>query len=407
MTSFYQDFGSFSTPLFPSCDEQVFNILKEKGNLVAQLDTLKSMFEALRPEITKAVESFFETHRISPKTSESVSQIQLPCESATNPRRPVTVVSTALTPSPSQSYRKSNRGRPAVDPVLMFKIIYLGTQFHLADERLVEEILDRTTFRHFLDVAPGRCPSRQTIWKYREIFKETSLQQHISKELMDASQNLMQDDGEDARIIDSSFTEAPVQHNTPDENLLIKHGAGKHLWPDQPHKKSHKDIDARWTKKGGKSFYGYKFHVKVSAKTKLILNVFTTPANVHDSQIIAPLLDASDKGRELFADAGYQGKLQESIIRSFGMTPVICEKAQRGKKLTETQKANNRRKSKTRCRIEHVFGFIEKTMGGSIVRYVGQRRCEAHHWMTAFCYNVCRLLTLRRMRQAANRPALC
>ena len=31
-------------------------------------------------------------------------------------------------------------------------------------------------------------------------------------------------------------------------------------------KKRHKDTDARWTKKGGQKFYGYKTHTKIDAK---------------------------------------------------------------------------------------------------------------------------------------------
>ena len=30
------------------------------------------------------------------------------------------------------------------------------------------------------------------------------------------------------------------------------------------------DVDARWTKKGGDKFYGYKNHAKVDTKSKLI-----------------------------------------------------------------------------------------------------------------------------------------
>ncbi len=44
-----------------------------------------------------------------------------------------------------------------------------------------------------------------------------------------------------------------------------------------------------------------------------------------------------------------------------------------------------------RCRIEHVYGFIEKTMGGSIVRCVGFKRTEALQYLTVFVYNLCRV----------------
>ena len=86
--------------------------------------------------------------------------------------------------------------------------------------------------------------------------------------------------------------------------------------PDQPGQvrryinlvKKHKDValdfigiytvedvlDARWTKKGGETFYGYKNHAKVCRKTKLIMGYDTTSASVHDSKRGAELVDSND-----------------------------------------------------------------------------------------------------------------
>ena len=74
----------------------------------------------------------------------------------------------------------------------------------------------------------------------------------------------------EGKIIDASFVVSPRQRNTREENQTIKKGEGDSLWNDNPHKKCHKDIDARWTKKRGDTFYGYKNHAKVCRKTKLI-----------------------------------------------------------------------------------------------------------------------------------------
>jgi len=76
----------------------------------------------------------------------------------------------------------------------------------------------------------------------------------------------------EGQMIDASFTIAPRQRNTREENEKIKNGEGDGLWNDKPHKKSHKDIDARWTKKNHETFYGYKNHAKVDAKSKFINN---------------------------------------------------------------------------------------------------------------------------------------
>jgi IS5 family transposase len=165
-------------------------------------------------------------------------------------------------------------------------------------------------------------------------------------------------------IIDASFVVAPRQRNTREENKAIKEGRGSELWNDKPHKKSHKDVDARWTEKRGEKFYGYKMHAKADQRHKMVLKYDTTSANVHDSKGYEPLLDESDEGKELYLDAGYES--QEPIVERHRMKPVICEKGHRNHPLTDEQKKKNREKSKTRCLVEHVFGFMEQSMCGLI-----------------------------------------
>ena len=42
----------------------------------------------------------------------------------------------------------------------------------------------------------------------------------------------------------------------------------------------------------------------------------------------------------------------------------------------EGQKASNKEKSKTRVRVEHIFGFVENSMNGSFVRTIGLARAK-------------------------------
>ena len=50
-------------------------------------------------------------------------------------------------------------------------------------------------------------------------------------------------------MIDASFTISPRHRNTREENEKIKNGEGDFLSNDNKHKKSHKDIDTRCSKK--------------------------------------------------------------------------------------------------------------------------------------------------------------
>lgn len=294
--------------------------------------------------------------------------------------------------------KTSRAGRPAKDPVLMFKILILQRLYGLSDQQTEFMILDRKSFQRFPGIVNARdVPDRNTIWQYRERFTKLDLMRKLFNEFHERllEEGLICQEG---KMIDGSFVVAPKQRNTREENKQIKQGKGSELWKDQPRKKCQKDIDARWTKKAGQSYYGYKAHVKADIGSKFIDAVHTTAANVHDSQVIEPLLDELDQGQELYADSGYSGREQEALIRKHGMQPQVCEKGCRHKALTEKQKAENWEKSKKRCRIEHIFGFMEGALKGLVVRTIGAVRAGANVLLTALVYNVMRYVQIKELK---------
>src|ERR1035437_11118003 len=56
----------------------------------------------------------------------------------------------------------------------------------------------------------------------------------------------------------------------------------------------------------------------------------------------------------------------------------------------------NRKKSKVRVRIEHVFGAQENAPGGRIIRTIGAVRARAQIGLQNLVYNVRRLVILER-----------
>ena len=291
---------------------------------------------------------------------------------------------------------KDSRGRRPHDPVLMFTIVMFGVRFRVSDEELAFLLRDSYSFRVFLSLPEDYCISRQAIWQYREYFTNGGLCETLAREHVDelSEAGLI---GTEARILDGSFVEARKQRNTREENRLIKkeNKTAQDLWGDQPAKARQKDTDARWAKKGNEPHFGYKAHAYADEKSKLVVYVHTTPANVHDSQVLENVLGDDDRGMSFFADSAYSGKPQLDIIKSFGMYPLVCEKGTSKTPLTEEQNARNRKKSSRRCRIEHIFGFIENSMGGSFVRCVGIKRTAAYQWLTMFAYNLCRQVQLQ------------
>ncbi|MFW6130733.1 MAG: IS5 family transposase [Atribacterota bacterium] len=293
--------------------------------------------------------------------------------------------------------KKSNAGAKRFDVVMMFKILILQRYYGLGDTQIEYQILDRLSFKKFLGLESGdKVPDEKTVWAFREILTSTGL---IEK-LFNKFRNYLEERGlimNEGKMVDASFTVAPRQRNTREENKMIKEGKGEELWNDKPNKKRHKDIDARWTKKNNETFYGYKNHAKVDNKSKFIDKYKVTDASIHDSQPLDDLLEEQDTGQEFYADSAYTGDDQEKVIDKYKMNNKVHEKGYRNKPLTEEQKVNNNEKSKTRARVEHVFGFMEQSMNGMAVRSVGMVRATALIGLINLTYNLFRYEQIVRL----------
>jgi len=286
--------------------------------------------------------------------------------------------------------KKSNAGAKPFDVVMMFKIMILQRYYGLGDSQIEYQILDRLSFKKFLGVESGdKVPDEKTVWLFRENLTNKGLVKDIFAQfnLFLENKGLIINEG---KMVDASFTLAPRQRNTREENKIIKAGQGDGLWNELPNKKRHKDIDARWTKKNGETFYGYKTHAKVDTKSKFIDKYIVTDASVHDSQPLDKLLTEKDENQDFHADSAYTGEEQEKTIKKYKMNNKVNEKGYRNSPLTDEQIASNREKSKTRARVEHVFGFMEQSMNGLFLRSVGITRATGIIGLISLTYNLFR-----------------
>jgi transposase, IS5 family len=291
---------------------------------------------------------------------------------------------------------KGKGGRPPFDKLMMFKALVLQGLYNLSDDQLEYQIVDRSSFKRFLGLKKAdKVPDAKTFWHFREQLIEKDAIEGLFKafnERLDKA-GVFANEG---KMVDASFVEAPRQRNSKDENDHIKStGTAPEQWADKPHKLCQKDIDARWTKKNGVTFFGYKNHVKADTKTKLIEEYSVTDASVHDSQAIEGLLTEKDEDQPLYADSAYTGEKQEETYKKKKVVNMVHEKGYRNNPLTEEQKASNKEKSKVRVRVEHIFGFVENSMNGSIVRTIGMARAKAKIGMMNLTYNICRCVQLK------------
>jgi len=294
--------------------------------------------------------------------------------------------------------KKNNSGCKPFDVVMMFKIIMIKRFYNLSDEQAEYQINDRLSFKEFLGLSSGdKVPDARTIW----LFQNNLVEKGLEKRLFARFHNYLVSIGlffNSGKIVDATFAEVPRQRNKKEENDKISSGEGSELWKEEPQKQCQKDIDARWTRKGGQKYFGYKDHTKVDKKSKLIDTYEVTSAEVHDSQMIEKLLREEDRGQEIYADSAYIGRPVEIMLRERGIIPQIIDRSFRGKVLTDEQKARNRIKSQIRCRVEHAFGFIKNSMKGFYIRAIGYQRAKGIIGLINLVYNLCRYEQIVRLK---------
>ena len=299
----------------------------------------------------------------------------------------------------------SQGGRPPWDVVLMYKIVMLQQWYNLADENTEYQINDRLSFQRFLDIECGeRVPDGNTIWDFKQALADTG----IDRELFDLFNKYLSERGIITRkgsIIDASFVTVDKRHTTKKDDKSLKEGDCPHDLHADCAKRlengeikdvenvfAQMDFDARWTKKRNESFFGYKDHVKCDKDSKIITDFTVTDASVHDGQELIELVNKDDNTVDL--DSGYAGEdLEKEVLEKCPDIELnICARTYRNRPLTEEEKAMNKVISKRRCRIEHIFGYMTRFMGGMVLRCHGIKRAYRDICNKNLAYNLKRFV---------------
>jgi len=280
-------------------------------------------------------------------------------------------------------------GRPPFDYIMMFKILILQKLYNISDDQTEFQINDRLSFQRFLGLELcDKVPDAKTIWHYREELKKANVLDTIFYRFVDQleNKNIITRSGS---IVDASFVNVPRQRNTKEENKEIKEGEIPGEWqnPEKRNMLAQKDTDARWTTKNKQRHYGYKDHIKIDKKSKIITKYSVTSAEVHDSQELKNLIEKK-KDRRLYGDSAYTGEEVQKFIPK-NISNRIHEKGYRNRPLTEAQKRENTAKSRIRARVEHVFAAM-KHFGGMFIRTIGTARAKIQIGLLNLTYNLTR-----------------
>lgn len=247
----------------------------------------------------------------------------------------------------AKKYYSKDNGRPSYDPVVMFKILFLGFLCNVSGEQnLLDEVSDRASFRQFvgLDLTDS-IPDRTCLVKFRmklgleliQNFFDSVLQQCVSQNLVGFENSVFDGTivkaraqikaGRDKRYIEQTIKSDAKKYcekyfEINDDNTFVdldktKYPKDRDGSGDQSSKEklpvsqliSKGDPDARFIRKNGKSVLGYQSGYKVDVKEGIITDIVAIPANQDMAKEYFNILQKS-KDKQISADKEfYENKI--------------------------------------------------------------------------------------------------
>ena len=272
-------------------------------------------------------------------------------------------------PIESSLYKNKSKkgGRPNISIIIMIKLLILQQLYGLSDPQLELQVADRISFRVFLGTTEV-IPDYSTVWLFRERLKEKGKLEAIWDEFV----NQLKAKGYDVKkgvIQDATFITSDPGHAKKDV-------------PRGGEAKTRRSKDGEWAKKGNKSYFGYKGHIKTDIENNFIWKVETTVANTHDSQV-----DLANIGEVRYGDKGYDGSKTKGYDASM-------EKAARGHPLSIFAQLRNKRISSKRSPVERCFSVMKVVFKAEHVMVTTVERAAVKMTFNAIGYNLFNLLGL-------------
>src|ERR1035437_694808 len=123
-------------------------------------------------------------------------------------------------------------GRPANDPVKMFKLLVVQRYYNLSDEQTEYQVSDRLSFQKFAGwtvVPQGGVRDATTLWDFREARVSAGAFEKLFEQFAQQlqAQGLLAQEG---KLVDASFVDVPRPRNPRAENATIQAGRVPEAW---------------------------------------------------------------------------------------------------------------------------------------------------------------------------------
>ena len=240
-------------------------------------------------------------------------------------------------------------GRPPLPLERMLRIYCLQQWYNLSDPGAEEALYDSITMRRFAGVSSDAdvIPDETSILNFRRLLEKHELTGRLLAQINAhlCERGLFVGKG---TIVDATIINAPSSTKNADKE---------------------RDPEMHQTRKGQQWYFGMKVHTGTDTDSGLVHTVIATSANVADVNVLGELLHGQEES--LHGDSAYHSKALKDEAEAAGIEFNVNQRGSRSHRLTQRQRARNRRLSRVRATVEHPFLVVKRLWGHAKVRYRG------------------------------------
>jgi IS5 family transposase len=274
-------------------------------------------------------------------------------------------------------------GQKSYDHLKMLRVLILKEWHSLSDKETEDSLKVRLDFLVFSGFDLGEAtPDETTICRFRNALIIKGLFKQIFEEI----NSQLEAKGLKVKNAQGAVVDATIIESSARPRRVINIEKDREETQTQFEIQESKDKDAKWLKKGTKSYYGYKGFVVTDTDDGYMLKTKVEPANVSEMNKLEEMITGI-KACFIYTDKGYSSQDNRNILKGKYKDGIMF-KAARNKPLTGIQKLINKFISKERYIVEQCNGTMKRVFGFARASYMTREKVDAQFCFKAVCFNL-------------------
>jgi transposase, IS5 family len=274
-------------------------------------------------------------------------------------------------------------GQKSYDHLKMLKVLILKEWHSISDKETEDSLKVKLDFLLFSGFDLGEAtPDEITICRFRNALIIKGLFKQIFEEI----NSQLEAKGQKVKNAQGAVADATIIESSVRPRRIINIENDREETETVVEIEESKDKDARWLKKGARSYYGYKGFLVTNTDDDYILKTKIEPANVSEMNKLEEMITGI-KACFIYTDKGHSSQDNRNLLKGKYKDGIMF-KAARNRPLNGIQKLINKFISKERYIVEQCNGTMKRLFEFTRASNMTQEKVDAHYCFKAVCFNL-------------------